>query len=47
MVRLELDASLNSVPFYEVLGFSRLGAVNHLLADGATLPCEHMGRDLV
>jgi ribosomal protein S18 acetylase RimI-like enzyme len=47
LAHLELDASLNSVAFYEAVGFCRLGAANHSLADGATLPCEHMGRDLV
>jgi ribosomal protein S18 acetylase RimI-like enzyme len=46
LVHLELDASLNSVAFYEALGFARLGAANHSLADGVTLPCEHMGLDL-
>jgi putative acetyltransferase len=46
LARLELDASLNSVAFYETLGFSCLGAASHPLADGAVLPCERMGRDL-
>jgi GNAT superfamily N-acetyltransferase len=44
---LELDASLNSVAFYEAIGFSRLGPVDHALANGESLQCEHMGRGLV
>jgi N-acetylglutamate synthase-like GNAT family acetyltransferase len=47
LARLELDASLNSLSFYETLGFTRLGTVDHALAQDVTLPCVHMSRDLV
>lgn len=45
MPRLELDASLNSVSFYEALGFRRLGDAEHRFARGASLLCVHMVRD--
>ena len=44
--RLELDSSLNAVPFYEALGCSRLGPVDHRLRDGVALPCVRMARRL-
>ncbi len=44
---LELDASLNSVPFYAALGFRSLGDVEHRFASGVSLPCVRMALDLV
>ena len=44
--RLELDASLNSVRFYEAEGFRALGEVQHRLASGVTMPCMNMALDL-
>ena len=44
--RVELDSSLNAVPFYEALGFARLGNVEHGLRDGVLLPCVRMTRRL-
>jgi putative acetyltransferase len=42
--RLELDASLNAVAFYETLGFRRLEDVDHELRSGVALRCVHMAR---
>jgi putative acetyltransferase len=44
---LELDASLNSVLFYEALGFRRMGDVEHRFASGVAMPCVRMALDLV
>jgi putative acetyltransferase len=44
--RLELDSSLNAVPFYEALGFSRLGSVDHRLRSGVLMPCVRMAKQL-
>ena len=46
LARVELDSSLNAVQFYEALGFSRLGDVDHGLRDGVVLPCVRMERRL-
>lgn len=42
LARLELDSSLNAVPFYKALGFEMLGTVEHCLRDGALMTCVHM-----
>jgi putative acetyltransferase len=44
---LELDASLNSVPFYAALGFRSLGDVEHRFAGGVSMPCVRMALELV
>ena len=43
---LELDSSLNAVPFYEALGFEALGMVEHRLRGGALMTCVHMRHTL-
>ena len=45
--RLELDSSLNAVPFYEALGFTRLGSLDHHLTGGAAMACVRMARDFL
>ena len=42
--RLQLDASLNAVAFYETLGFRRLEEVDHELRSGVTLRCVRMAK---
>jgi GNAT superfamily N-acetyltransferase len=44
--QLELDSSLNAVPFYETLGFARLGNVDHRLSNGVIMPCVRMTKSL-
>jgi putative acetyltransferase len=44
--RIELDSSLNAVPFYEALGFEALGKVEHGLPGGALMTCVHMAQTL-
>jgi N-acetylglutamate synthase-like GNAT family acetyltransferase len=44
--QLQIDASLNAVPFYETLGFRRLEDVDHELRSGVALRCMHMARQL-
>jgi len=44
---LELDASLNAVPFYEALGFRTVGSHDHCVRGGPAMPCVHMARRLV
>lgn len=44
--RLELDASINAVPFYEALGFARLGAAEHVFPNGVSMSCVRMERAL-
>ncbi len=46
LAQVELDSSLNAVPFYEALGFTRLGNVEHGLRDGVILPCVRMAKRL-
>jgi len=46
LARVELDSSLNAVPFYEALGFTRLGDVDHGLRAGIVMPCVRMGKRL-
>ena len=46
LARVELDASLNAVPFYEALGFARLGDVDHGLRGGVVMPCLRMAMRL-
>jgi GNAT superfamily N-acetyltransferase len=46
LARVELDSSLNAVPFYETLGFARLGEVDHGLRDGVVMPCLRMAMRL-
>ncbi len=45
--RLEIDSSLNAVPFYEALGFRRLEEVDHELRGGVALRCVRMEKLLV
>ena len=44
--RLRLDASLNSVPFYEASGFARIADARHLLAPGIAVACVVMEKTL-
>ncbi len=44
--RLKLDSSLNAVPFYEALGFSRLGSIDHRLRSGVVIPCVRMTKQI-
>lgn len=44
---LELDASLNAVPFYEAVGFDRAESHDHCLRSGHVMPCIHMAKRLV
>jgi len=44
---LELDSSLNAVPFYERLGFERLGGVDHRFRNGTVMACVRMARKIV
>jgi len=44
--RLELDASLNAVAFYEAVGFHRVGSHDHCLQNGQVMPCVHMAKRL-
>jgi ribosomal protein S18 acetylase RimI-like enzyme len=43
---LELDSSLNAVAFYEAIGCSRLGSVDHRLRNGVVMPCVRMAKQL-
>ena len=40
--RLTLDASLNSVEFYEKNGYERIEEGTHEIADGVEMACVHM-----
>lgn len=39
---LACDASLNAVRFYEVHGYTAIGAVEHVLSSGVSVPCLRM-----
>ncbi len=41
-----LNATLNSVPFYQARGFSSLGEGMHELSVGIQVPCVHMEKHL-
>lgn len=43
---VELDSSLNAVPFYEALGFTRLRSLDHTLRSGVVMPCVRMTKEL-
>jgi GNAT superfamily N-acetyltransferase len=40
--RLHLTASLNAVPFYEKMGYERVGPFEHEVATDVMLPCVNM-----
>ena len=43
---LWLMSTLNAVPFYEAMGFGRVGDAMHELPEGTRLPCVEMSRPL-
>jgi GNAT superfamily N-acetyltransferase len=47
LTQLTLDASLNSVPFYEQAGYKRVRSVDHELKPGVSIPCVLMRKELV
>ncbi len=44
--RLQLNSTLNAVPFYERLGYVQRGASSNRLPTGTELPCVVMTKDL-
>jgi GNAT superfamily N-acetyltransferase len=47
LTQLTLDASLNSVSFYERAGYKRVRSVDHELNPGVLIPCMVMRKELV
>ena len=47
LTQLTLDASLNSVPFYERASYRRVGSTDHELKPGVSIPCVVMRKELV
>jgi len=47
LAQLTLDASLNSLPFYEQAGYRRVRSVGHELKPGVSIPCVVMRKELV
>ena len=47
LLQLTLDASLNSVPFYEHAGYRRVRSGNHEFNSGVSIPCVVMCKELV
>jgi hypothetical protein len=47
LAQLTLDASLNSVPFYEHAGYTHARSKDHELDAGVSMPCMAMRKELV
>lgn len=47
LTQLTLDASLNSVPFYEKANYRHVRSIDHELNAGVSIPCVVMRKDLV
>ena len=47
LTQLTLDASLNSVPFYERASYRRVCSTDHELKPGVSIPCMVMRKELV
>jgi putative acetyltransferase len=47
LTQLTLDASLNSVPFYEHASYRRVRSTDHELKSGVSIPCMIMRKELV
>jgi putative acetyltransferase len=47
LTQLTLEASLNSVPFYEQAGYRRIRPSNHEFSPGGSIPCLVMRKGLV
>ena len=46
LAQLTLEASLNSVPFYEQAGYRRIRSTDHEFSPGVSIPCLVMRKDL-
>src|SRR5882724_4774222 len=47
LTQLTLDASLNSVPFYEQASYRHVRPSDHVLNSGVSIPCVVMSKDLL
>jgi hypothetical protein len=47
LAQLTLDASLNSVPFYEQASYKWVRSMDHELAPGVCIPCTVMRKEFV
>ncbi len=47
LTQLTLDASLNSVSFYEQASYRRVRSIDHELNSGVSIPCVVMRKELV
>ncbi len=46
LTQLTLDASLNSVPFYEQASYRRVRSIDHEFDSGVSIPCMVMRKEL-